>query len=171
MTARERALTRALQLVALATDPSTSEHESRTAAVVACKLIRDHKLLGATGDAVDSQRPGARHWSEEVARQASVMFHGMTIDDLLRVVTSEFAKPYVRSERRGKPGPAKPRSSPSPAPAPPRRTACSIDPLEREHRIQQAMSDIRQRIHGIPEERIRNAAAAAVDAAIAQERR
>ena len=36
---------RVLQLIALATDPAASEEETRTAALLACRMIRKHSLL------------------------------------------------------------------------------------------------------------------------------
>lgn len=38
--------TRVLQLVTLATDKGATEHEARNAALHACKLIAEHRLLG-----------------------------------------------------------------------------------------------------------------------------
>lgn len=48
------------KLIALATNAAASEHEARTAALMACKLIAQHKLLTVTFTATPAPKPAPK---------------------------------------------------------------------------------------------------------------
>lgn len=45
MATHQKEFLRVVQLIRLATDPAASEAEARTAAMIACRMIREHRLL------------------------------------------------------------------------------------------------------------------------------
>jgi hypothetical protein len=56
------ALTRVDSLIARALDAGASEEERRTSAVIACRMIREHRLLGRTSDDAAATRGKLCEW-------------------------------------------------------------------------------------------------------------
>jgi Protein of unknown function (DUF2786) len=65
--ARHRVVEKVIRLIALATDPGTSEEERRTAAVAACELIRKHDVISVAKPAVKKKTVYGWHenWTKE----------------------------------------------------------------------------------------------------------
>jgi hypothetical protein len=146
----------ARKLVALATDPATTEAEARTAALAACRVIRQHKLLERSP--VPTPRPGVRPGG-------GFSYVGFDVDltdlaDLMRQWAQRAAPP------RPPPKPPPPKAKPYPPPKPPPRKP---DTRSKEERVEACFRDLRWRTPDLPMEVLRRAAQASVEREMEQE--
>jgi hypothetical protein len=95
-------LEKTLSLVRLATDPGASEQEQRTAAVAACRLIREHQLLAPEVPLKTIVNGWAKNWQKEYGLSEMASRCGVCIHCKGQFVPYDWVRPtfmgYIHSD-------------------------------------------------------------------------
>jgi hypothetical protein len=167
---------RAKHLVELATDLSTTEHESRTAAVAAARLIKEHKLLdpvpaaptpmpgGASGHGFvwRGEGPGAMESLAEFLARMAVHTAAQAAEQVARAAGASKRTKTVTCNHYFVGGTCVHCAARQPKDAKAAPKGKKPSDLEIQSRIAAVAEDLRQRAPGMSGEQIHRAAVAAV---------